>query len=105
MRHFITNQNGTAISPQQWPWPNRSFLKICLGCMLTCSTAQAANFSIQIGDTVSPGVPGAGAGQIDVVTDVDTYSFSGVAAQMIYLQEISAATEFRNYLQWDIKTP
>lgn len=86
--------------------PNpRSILRPCLALLLGCSVAQAGNFNIQIGDTVTPGVPAAGAGQIDVVTDVDTYFFTGTAGQIIYLQEISEAATFKGYLQWDIKTP
>ena len=72
---------------------------------LACSVAQAANLNIQLGDTVSPGVPDPGAGQIDVVTDVDTYNFAGVAGQIAYLQEISAASTFKGYLLWEIKNP
>ena len=42
-------------------------------------------FSINIGDTVSNGMPGAGAGNIEVPGAFDEYTFSGTAGEWVYL--------------------
>lgn len=78
---------------------------LLLASGLVWSSAYAVNLTIQPGDTVSPGVPGAGAGNVDVVTDVDTYTFAGVTGQILYLEELSAASTFAGYLQWELRTP
>lgn len=46
-------------------------------------------FAIAIGDTVSDGVPGAGAGNIEVPGAFDEYSFSGTAGQSIFFNVLS----------------
>lgn len=72
---------------------------------MASASASAAVFPIEPGGAVSPGAPGAGAGNIDVVTDVDTYTFTGAAGQILYFEEISVASTFAGYLQWELRTP
>ena len=56
---------------------------------LAGSIMQAANLSLQI----------------DVVTDVDTFTFAGTNGQIIYLEGLSVSADFKGFLQWDIKRP
>lgn len=80
---------------------------VLLGLVLSSSTGKLAaeQFAIQIGDTVTDGLPGAGAGRIDVNTATDIYSFSGSMGQNIFLEEISVASSFAGWLRWEIKSP
>lgn len=68
---------------------------------------QAEQFSIHVGDTVAEGVPGAGAGVIEVNTTGanDTYTFTGTQGQAVFFEEISAAATFGGWLTWDLKAP
>jgi uncharacterized protein YdeI (BOF family) len=60
-------------------------------------------FAISIGDVVSDGVPGAGAGNIETPGVRDIYSFSGTAGQSIYLQQLDA--NGLSQLDWQIEAP
>jgi hypothetical protein len=73
--------------------------------VLAAITAQAETFTIQIGDTVSDGVPGPGAGRIAVSTATDVYSFSGTADQLVFCEEISVDNAFAGHLYWELKSP
>src|SRR5258706_8577484 len=42
-------------------------------------------FGIAVGDSVSDGVPGSGAGNIEVAGSVDAYGFAGTAGQALSL--------------------
>jgi hypothetical protein len=46
-------------------------------------------FSISIGDTLSDGIPGAGAGNIETPGAFDIYTFSGTAGQSIFVDRLS----------------
>jgi hypothetical protein len=76
-----------------------------LTCLLSAGAARAANLPLTLNQIISPGVPGAGAGQIDIVTDIDTYTFAGTNGQAIYFQEITNSPAFHGYLQWEIRRP
>jgi hypothetical protein len=60
-------------------------------------------FTIAIGDTVSDGVPGAGAGNIETPGVQDSYSFNGTSGQTILvdLQARSGLTQ----LNWRLEAP
>lgn len=73
--------------------------------MLGAGKLLAENLSIQIGDTVSDGVPTAGAGRIAVNTETDFYTFTGTAGQSIFIEEISAASSLAGWLRWELKAP
>jgi hypothetical protein len=72
---------------------------------LTASAALAETFSIQVGDTVSDGVPGPGAGRIEVQTGTDIYTFTATAGQLVFFEEISFASTFQGRLMWEVKSP
>jgi hypothetical protein len=76
-----------------------------LAILFITGTAAAENFAIQIGDTVSDGVPGVGAGRITVNTETDYYAFAGTAGQNIFVEEISAAASLAGWLRWELKSP
>jgi hypothetical protein len=60
------------------------------------------NFSIHIGDTVSNGVPSAGAGNIEHSGSRDIYTFSGTAGQKVFFDALSASN---NHLKWRLTNP
>ena len=49
-------------------------------------------FPINIGDTVSNGVPADGAGNLEITGNRDRYSFSAAAGQAVYVQQLGAVT-------------
>lgn len=79
----------------------RLVVLICIGALC----AQAEDFSIQLGDVVSPGVPGPGAGSIESIASSDTYTFHANAGQLIFAETISVAAAFGGYLMWEVKAP
>ncbi|MBZ0289939.1 MAG: lamin tail domain-containing protein, partial [Anaerolineae bacterium] len=60
------------------------------------------NFNIAIGDTISDGVPAAGAGNIESAGSNDTYTFPVTAGQIVYFDYISTS----NFsLDWQLRSP
>jgi hypothetical protein len=55
-------------------------------------------FDIAIGDTVSEGVPAAGAGNIEQPGTKDLYFFEGTAGQAVYLQALGSSGDLSWYL-------
>lgn len=68
-------------------------------------TTSGQTFPIQLGNTISDGMPGTGAGRMDVYTENDYYTFTGTAGQNIFVEEISAASSFAGWLRWELKSP
>jgi hypothetical protein len=62
-------------------------------------------FALRIGDAVTNGAPGAGAGRIEDPGRQDFYAFDGVAGQNVNFQQTSVATAFAGYLRWEVKMP
>lgn len=62
-------------------------------------------FAIQIGNTITNGVPGLGAGNIEVAGAEDRYTFSAVAGQDVFIDGIQAAASLGGWLRWELKTP
>ena len=58
-----------------------------------------STFGIDLGQTVTNGVPGQGAGQIETAGGQDLYSFTGNAGQKIKFQSLYAAPAFGGYLR------
>jgi len=56
-------------------------------------------FSIKIGDRIKPGVPGAGAGRIEIPGAEDVYQFSAAPGQKVYFH-LSERGKGMEYLQW-----
>jgi hypothetical protein len=73
--------------------------------LLTTIATRAETFAIQIGDTVSDGVPGPGAGRIAVRTATDVYTFSATANQLVFFEFISVDSAFAGHLFWELKSP
>ncbi|MGJ8639433.1 MAG: hypothetical protein ACSHYA_08570 [Opitutaceae bacterium] len=60
------------------------------------------SFVIAIGDTVSDGVPGVGAGNIEVPGASDAYTFAGVAGDKVFLETLSfTGVNWMNYRLFD----
>lgn len=62
-------------------------------------------FGLQIGDTVAPGLPSAGAGMIEVPGASDVYTFQATAGQAAYFQAVSVTNAFRGWLSWELRSP
>lgn len=78
---------------------------LALAPVLITETVAAETFAIQVGNVISDGVPGTGAGRMDVNTDVDFYTFSGTNGQNVFLDEISVSASFAGWLRWELKSP
>ncbi|HOW68094.1 MAG TPA: Ig-like domain-containing protein [Candidatus Paceibacterota bacterium] len=72
---------------------------------LTATVARAETFAIHIGDTVSDGIPGPGAGRIEERTATDLYTFTATAGQLVFFEELSVANTFQGHLIWEVKSP
>jgi hypothetical protein len=80
-------------------------LAVSAAMMSSVERLSAENFTINIGDTISDGVPGVGAGRININTETDYFTFSGAAGQSIFVEEISVASAFAGWLRWELKSP
>jgi hypothetical protein len=61
-------------------------------------------FAISIGDTISNGVPGAGAGNIESPGVKDIYTFSGAAGQQVFFDIVAVANEL-TFVNWKLTAP
>lgn len=65
-------------------------------------------FDVAIGDTVAPGMPSPGAGEIETPGAEDVYAFSGVAGQRLFLDVLDVpggcSAPF-GFLQWTLERP
>lgn len=75
------------------------------GGLTLAGGALAQTFPIQLNNIISDGVPGVGAGRMDVYTENDYYTFAGTNGQNIFVEEISAASAFAGWLRWELKSP
>ncbi len=62
----------------------------------------AQTFAYTLGNTVSNGVPAAGAGNIEVAGGSDTYTFSATAGQKVFVDQLSATS---CSLTWSLTGP
>lgn len=73
--------------------------------LLTTFAGNAEQFSIQLGNVISEGVPGPGAGHIPSPATNDVYTFSATAGQIIFAEELSVSAAFQGWLQWRLTSP
>lgn len=78
---------------------------VLMAVALLTANARGENFVIQLDTVIGPGVPGPGAGNIDVSTATDVYTFQGTNGQVVFLEEISMSSAFAGWLYWDLKSP
>lgn len=62
-------------------------------------------FALTLGDTVSDGVPAAGAGNLEDSGAQDFYTFSATAGQALFFESIEAASSLGGWLAWELKAP
>jgi hypothetical protein len=67
--------------------------------------AHADEFAISIGDTVSDGVPGPGAGRLATAKEEDFYTFTATAAQLVFFESLSQDPAFKGSLRWQLIQP
>ncbi|MGC3960679.1 MAG: Ig-like domain-containing protein [Verrucomicrobiota bacterium] len=75
------------------------------GWIALAGDAVAQTFPMQLNNVISDGVPGVGAGRMDVNTENDYYTFTATNGQNIFVEEISAASAFAGWLRWELKSP
>ncbi len=68
------------------------------------SEAAGNLYTIAIGDTITDGVPGPGAGNIEVPGGVDIYTFSGTAGQQVYFQ-LTGVDPALALVRWKLQDP
>ena len=56
------------------------------------NVAAPQTFAYTVGNTVSDGVPAAGAGNIELPGSVDTYTFTGTAGQKVFVDQLTASS-------------
>jgi hypothetical protein len=66
--------------------------------------AQGNLFAIQIGDTITDGVPGPGAGNIEIPGGVDIYTFSGAAGQQVFF-DLFGVDPALTFVHWKLVAP
>lgn len=62
-------------------------------------------YPLALGQVVSIGVPGAGAGNIESPGGEDQYKFEGLTGQRLAFEELSFAESFAGWLFWEVKRP
>ncbi len=67
--------------------------------------ASAEVFAIAIGDTISDGVPGVGAGRLLAAKDDDVYTFAATAGQLVFIEGLSQDAAFKRNLRWSLIKP
>lgn len=79
---------------------------VLIAVMCTCVVrGHAEEFSISIGDTVSDGVPVAGAGRLAVATEEDFYTFQAETGQLAFFESLSQDAAFQRALRWQLARP
>jgi len=68
------------------------------------SGAQGNLYAIQIGDTITDGVPGPGAGNIETPGGVDIYTFSATGGQQVYIDLLQVDPALAQ-VTWKLTTP
>lgn len=63
------------------------------------------HFALEIGQTVTNGVPGPGAGNIEVGGAQDVYTFTGTAGQSLFFDHLHASASFGGNLRWEARAP
>jgi hypothetical protein len=64
-----------------------------------------STFVLELGDSVSDGVPAPGAGRIEEAGVHDVYQFQADAGALAFFERVSAAPGFGGWLQWELKSP
>ena len=88
--------------------PSSHRTRMLLGLLISWAAAIALhgeNFNIVVGDTVSDGVPGVGAGRFATAKEEDFYSFTATAGQLVFFEALSQDTTFQRSLRWQLLKP
>src|SRR5690349_5417936 len=79
-------------------------LLLAFGVLLVASL-HAEEFNINVGDTVSDGVPAPGAGRLATAQESDFYSFTATAGQLVFAEPLLQDAAFQNNLRWQLLRP
>jgi hypothetical protein len=74
-------------------------------CLLFVTALNAEEFNINVGDTVSDGVPAPGAGRLATAQESDFYSFTGTAGQLVFAEPLAQDAAYQNTLRWQLIRP
>src|SRR6185503_8677360 len=88
--------------------PSSHRTRMLLGLLISWTAAiplHGENFNIVVGDTVSDGLPGVGAGRFATAKDEDFYSFTATAGQLVFFEALSQDPAFARNLRWQVLKP
>src|SRR5678816_4060393 len=74
-------------------------------CIFLVTAVNAEDFNINVGDTVSDGVPAPGAGRLATAQESDFYSFTATAGQLMFAEPLLQDAAFQNNLRWQLIKP
>ncbi len=60
---------------------------------------------IRVGDVISDGQPGPGAGRIETPGSEDIYTFTGSAGDVVYFEAMNQSASFQKNLRWQLLKP
>ncbi|MBN8248588.1 MAG: hypothetical protein J0L84_14255 [Verrucomicrobia bacterium] len=108
---FFTNPQGRIVLPDVGEYRLRIFTDAAdpsLFGMYSFSTRGDVldqEFPMAVGNWITDGVPGVGAGRIETPGSTDTYSFEGRADQEVVFEPFAQAPEFQRNLRWELVRP
>src|SRR6187549_1908291 len=65
----------------------------------------AEDFSINVGDTISDGVPAPGAGRLTTAQESDFYLFNATEGQLVFAESLTQDPSFAGNLRWQLIRP
>jgi hypothetical protein len=74
-------------------------------CLLFVTSLNAEDFNINVGDTVSDGVPAPGAGRLATAQESDFYSFTGMVGELLFAEPLTQDASYQNTLRWQLIRP
>src|SRR6185503_12406458 len=82
--------------------------RMLLGLLISWAAAiplHGEDFNIVVGDTVSDGVPGVGAGRFATAKEEDFYTFTATVGQLVFFEALSQDAAFQRSLRWELLKP
>src|SRR5262245_3691661 len=83
-------------------------MSVIVATLISCGVIvpiHAEEFTISIGDTVSDGIPGPGAGRLATAKEEDFYTFTAAAGQLAFFESLGQDPAFKGSLRWQLIKP
>jgi hypothetical protein len=82
-----------------------NLFRFVLVYMFLVFAVRAEDFNIDVGATVSDGVPAPGAGRLSSAQESDFYMFTASAGQLIFAEPLAQDAAFQQNLRWQLLRP